>query len=65
MHAHAHQCIFLKVNPYQQQVIKEEHLPLERREFLFVRFVGIGNLKQTAAAHQPSVGHSEDLKEQG
>ena len=53
------------VNPHQQQVIEEEDLSLELGQFLFMRLVGIRHLKQTTAAHQTSVGHSEDLWRQG
>lgn len=50
---------------YQQEVIEEEDLSLELGEFLFMRLVGVRHLKQTTAAHQTSVGHSEDLRRRG
>lgn len=50
---------------YQQEVIEEEDLSLELGEFLFMRLVGVRHLKQTTAAHQASVGHSEDLRRRG
>lgn len=52
----------LVVSLYQQQVIEEENLSLQLGQFLFVRLIGIRHLKQTTAAHQAPVGHSEDLR---
>lgn len=61
----AHCYFHLKVHSYQQQVIEEKDLSLKLGQFLFMGFVCIRHLKQTTAAHQTSVGHSEDLQKAG
>lgn len=55
----------LNVRSYQQQVIEEKDLSLKLGQFLFMGFVCIRHLKQATAAHQTSVGHSEDLQKAG
>lgn len=46
---------------YQKQVIEEEDFPLKLGQFLLVSLVSIRHLKQSTAAHQASVRHSENL----